>query len=271
MTEYLRRSEIAMIESAGVTLAAGSSGEGPSVLLLHGPGIDSEVFGATEAGLGMDVRTASYDRRGYGNSQTEDPLRGTTVSEQAEDAARVIAGLALAPTLVVGHDVAALMALDLMLRHPSLLHGAVLVEPALLSLVPAGRELAAEIVEVIQQGARDGGPGGAVEAYLEHVGGPGALERLGHDRLTRARENARPFAADLAAGPAWRYSPRELRGLDALPVTVVVGSRSAPARRAAGTELARLIPGARLVELDAGHLVPLDDPEGLAAAVRAAA
>jgi pimeloyl-ACP methyl ester carboxylesterase len=270
MTDDAFRARDARIDSAGATLAVESSGDGPSVLLLHGPAIDSEVFEATEAGLGADLRITSYDRRGYGRSPTEAPLRGTTVSEQAEDAVRVIASLELAPTLVVGHDVAALVALDLVLRHPALVRGAVLVEPALLSLVPAGRELAAQIVEVIQRGARDDGPGGAVEAYLEHVGGPGALERLGHDRLTRARANARPFAADLAAAPAWRYAPRELRGIQT-PVTLVVGSRTAPARRAAGVRLAEMIPGASLVELDAGHLVPVDDPDGLAAAVRAAA
>lgn len=267
MTERPRRP--ASVEAAGVTLGVESTGDGPAVLLLHGPGLDSGSLEATEAALGSDLRVVRYDRRGYGRSPTFDPLRGTSVSEQAEDAARVIAALELAPALVVGHDVAALVALDLMLRHRALVRGAVLVEPALHSLVPAGRELAAEIVEVVQRGAGDG-PGGAVEAYLEHAGGPGALERLGHDRLTRARDSARPFAADLAAGPSWRYVPRELRGLDA-PVTVVIGSRSAPARRGAGTELAGLIPGARLVELDAGHMIELDAPEALADVVRAAA
>jgi pimeloyl-ACP methyl ester carboxylesterase len=167
----------------------------------------------------------------------------------------------------VGFDVGALIALDLLLRHRAAVRGVVLVEPALLSLVAPGREAVAALREVVEAGAREGGPAGAVDAYLEHVGGPGTAARLGHDRLDAARANARPFAADLAAGPAWRYSPRELRGLEA-PVTVVSGARSAPARRAAAAELGRLVPGARLVEADAGHLVPIEDPEGLARAVR---
>jgi len=127
----------------------------------------------------------------------------------------------------------------------------------------------AALREVVETGVRDGGPGGAVEAYLEHAGGPGTLERLGQDRLNAARKNARPFAADLAAGPAWRYAPRDLREL-AAPVTVVSGERSARARRGAAAALAQLLPDAELVELDAGHLVPLEDPNGLARVVRTA-
>ena len=169
---------------------------------------------------------------------------------------------------MVGFEVGALVALDLLLRHRPLLAGAVLVEPALLSLVPEGREEVAAIRAALEAGAEDGAPG-AVDAYLEHVGGPEALTRLGPDRLGAARRAARPLAADLAAAPAWRYTPRDLRAIEA-SVTVVAGARSAAARRHAADELARLLSGAELVELDAGHLVPLDDPVGLAAAVRAA-
>jgi pimeloyl-ACP methyl ester carboxylesterase len=267
VTEHREVSSIAIVEAAGASLRVHSRGEGPAVLFLHGPALGAEVFYPTQATLGLDLRTVSYDRRAYRGSPTDEPFRGTTVSEQAEDAVAILRDPALSPAWVVGFDVGALIALDLLLRHRGLVRGAVLVEPALLSLVPAGRETVAGLREAVEAGARDRGPEGAVDAYLEHVGGRGALERLGHDRLSAARANARPFAADLAAGPAWRYSPRELRALDA-PVAVVSGARSAPARRGAAAELAELIPGARLVELEAGHLVPLEDPDGVARVVR---
>ncbi|MGI8596811.1 MAG: alpha/beta fold hydrolase [Thermoleophilaceae bacterium] len=261
------------VEAAGAGLAYRSSGEGPAVLFVHGPALGAEVFRDTltaiEALEGRAIRAVDYDRRAYRKSETFEPFRATTISEQAEDAVALIDALELAPVLVVGFDVGALVALDLLLRHRSRLSGAVLVEPALLSLVAEGREAVAALREVVETGVRDGGPGGAVEAYLEHAGGPGTLERLGQDRLNAARKNARPFAADLAAGPAWRYAPRDLREL-AAPVTVVSGERSARARRGAAAALAQLLPDAELVELDAGHLVPLEDPNGLARVVRTA-
>ena len=265
--------ESGSVDAAGARLSHHSTGVGPAVLFVHGPALGAEVFRDTLVALdaleGRPIRVVSYDRRAYGGSETLEPFRATTVSEQAEDAVVLVDALELAPVLVVGFDVGALVALDLLLRHRPRLGGAVLVEPALLSLVAEGREAVAGLREVVEEGVRDGGAGGAVEGYLEHVGGPGTLERLGHDRLNGARRNARPFAADLAAGPAWRYAPRDLREL-AVPVTVVSGERSAPAWRGAAAALARLVPDAELVELDAGHLVPMDDPEGLARVVRAA-
>ncbi len=255
------------VEAAGVALAVEEWGEGPPVLLLHGPALDRSSWAETVEALGEGVRTLAYDRRGYGESRTVEALRATSVSEQAEDAARVLEACAAGPVLLCAHDVSALTALDLLVRHPGLVHGAVLVEPAMLSLVAAGREATAELREVIQRGAREGGPAGAVDAYLEDLGGAGVLERLGPERADRARAAARPFAADLAAAPAWEYVPRELRGLRA-PITVVSGTRSPEVRRAAARALVELVPSARLVEIDAGHYLPLEAPGELADVVR---
>ena len=114
------------IEVAGAEIAARSSGEGAGVLFVHGPGLASWVFEATLLALGPqeEIKAVTYDRRGYGASTTDAPLRGTTVAEQAEDAVAVIEALELAPALVVGFEVGALVALDLLLRHRPLLSGA---------------------------------------------------------------------------------------------------------------------------------------------------
>jgi len=258
----------ATVEAAGVALAVEEWGEGPPVLLLHGPALDRSSWAETVEALGEGVRALAYDRRGYGESRAYEALRATTVPEQAEDAARVLEARDASPALLCAHDVSALTALDLLIRHPGLVRGAVLVEPAMLSLVAAGREATAELREVIERGAREGGPAGAVEAYLEDLGGAAVLERLGPERADRARAAARPFAADLASAPAWEYVPRELRALRA-PITVVSGSRSPDVRRAAAQALVELVPSARLLEIDAGHYVPLEAPAALADAARA--
>ncbi len=59
-----------------------------------------------------------------------------------------------------------------------------------------------------------------------------------------------------------------LGSLAALPVSVVHGRRDRYVPVAAGRELARRIPGAVYTELDAGHLLPLETPEVLAAVVQ---
>jgi esterase len=256
------------VEAAGVALAVEEQGEGPAVVLVHGPGLDRASWTETVAALGDDVRAVSYDRRAYGESATYGPFRATSIPEQAEDAARVIEARGAAPAVLCAHDVGALVALDLLVRHSGLVRAAVLIEPALLSLVAAGREATAALRELLSAGAREGGPAGAVEAYLEDLGGgPDVLERLGPERAERARASALPFAADLTSAPAWEYVPRELRAI-AAPVVVVSGERSPAVRRATARALVELLPTARMVEADAGHYVHLEDPAAVAEAVR---
>ncbi|MGI8441195.1 MAG: alpha/beta fold hydrolase [Thermoleophilaceae bacterium] len=256
------------VEAAGAALAVEEQGEGPAVVLVHGPGLDRASWTETVAALGDDVRAVSYDRRAYGESATYGPFRATSTPEQAEDAARVIEARGAAPAVLCAHDVGALVALDLLVRHSGLVRAAVLVEPALLSLVAAGREATAALRELLAAGAREGGPAGAVEAYLEDLGGgPDVLERLGPERAERARASALPFAADLTSAPAWEYVPRKLRAI-AAPVVVVSGERSPAVRRATARALVELLPTARMVEADAGHFVHLEDPAAVAGAVR---
>jgi pimeloyl-ACP methyl ester carboxylesterase len=249
-------------------LAYEERGAGPGVLLVHGAGVGRGLWTETLDALGDGVRAVAYDRRAYGASGAPEPYGGTTVEEQAEDAARVIRALDLGPALVCGHELGALVCLDLLRRHGGLVSGAVVIEPPLLSLSAAAPEYVSALHHVLEEAARERGAAGAVEAYLEDVGGPGTLERLGPGRVDDARAVARALAADLGAGPAWQFSRRELRGLSA-PVAVVSGRRSAPVRREAAQALARVL-GCVPVEVDAGHLVPLEAPDAVAGQILAA-
>ncbi len=250
-------------------LAYEEHGAGAPVLFVHGTGVGGGLWRETLSALAGGVRAIAYDRRGYGTSSAPEPYGGTTVEEQAEDAAGALYELGAAPAVVCGHELGALVGLDLLRRHGALVRGAVLVEPPLLSLSPSAPEYVSALREVVEDAARAGGPAAAVDAYLEEVGGQGTLERLGPERVAAARDAARAFAADLAAGPAWQFSRRELRAITA-PVAVVSGRRSSEVRLESAGALARLLRTSR-VEADAGHLVPIEAPEAVAEQVRALA
>ena len=83
-----------------------------------------------------------------------------------------------------------------------------------------------------------------------------------------ARRDTRAFVADLAAGPSWAAGRRELRAV-ATPVSLVMGWRSSPVWQEATRALAGLMPSAKLIELEAGHLAMLEQPEAIAEAARA--
>lgn len=257
----------ATVEAGGVPLAVDDRGSGPPVVLVHGVASARTVWAETVGALGSEVRTIAYDRRAYGDSGAPEPYTATTVGEQADDLIELMSALGIASAVLVGHALGALVALDVLMRAPTSVAAAVLIEPPVLWLSPRGPETVGDLRDAIELGARDGGPAGAVEAYLEHVAGPDALDLYGDERAAAARHDTRAFAADLAAGPSWSATRRELRGVE-VPVSLVTGWRSSPVQQEATRALADLMPSAKLIELEAGHLAMLEQPETIAEEVR---
>jgi pimeloyl-ACP methyl ester carboxylesterase len=261
---------VATVEAHGVELAVEEHGAGQPVVFVHGTAAARTVWRETIAALGDGVRAIAYDRRGYGDSEAPKPYGGTTVGEQAEDLAALVESLDAAPAVLCGHELGALICLDVLLRHPQLARAAVLIEPSMLWLTPGGTDTVSALREVVEKAAHKNGAAGAVEAFIEAVDGHAALARLGEERVAAARGAARAFAADLVAAASWPAGRRELRAIGA-PVTVAIGERSSPVRRDAARALAGLLANAELIELPAGHFGHVEAAPALAAAIAARA
>ena len=219
-------------------------GSGAPVLLIHGLAADAEAMAPVAQALAGEARVIAYDRRGYGSSGAPEPYHGTTVAEQAEDAAALLRALDPGPALVCGDGFGALIALDLAKRHRPLVASAVLGNPPLFMFVPEATErLAAQHVE-LEAAVREGGPEAGVEAWLGGRAQGAALER--------ARAAHRAFFADYAGLASWPVTRRELRALD-VPAVVLTGPSSPPHIVAAADALAALLPLA--ARADDGDLV----------------
>src|SRR5947209_13414328 len=157
------------VEAGGVDLCVEEHGTGVPVALVHGTATARSVWRELTAELAGKMRTLAYDRRAYGDSGAPEPYGGTAVGEQADDLAELIRALDAAPAVVCGHDLGALITLDAAARHPALVRAAVVIETPMLWLSPGGPEVVGETRGAVERGARDGGPGGAVEAFLEPV------------------------------------------------------------------------------------------------------
>ena len=259
---------LATVEAGGVELAVEERGSGPPVVFVHGTANARSVWRETVMALGDGFRSIAYDRRAYGDSGAPEPYGGTTVGEQADDLAALIESLGAEGAIVCGHELGALAALDLLLRHRGLARAAVLVEPSMLWLSAGGTDAVSTLREVVEKAALGRGPAAAVAAFLEAVDGPAAVRMLGEERLAAAQSAPRAFAADLAAAASWPAGRRELARITA-PVTVLSGERSAPVRREAAESLVRLLPQAELVHVAGGHLLPVEAPSEVAAAIAA--
>jgi pimeloyl-ACP methyl ester carboxylesterase len=224
------------VEGAGVDLAYEELGAGPPVLLIHGLAADARALAPLAGALAPDARVIAHDRRGYGSSGSPEPYTGTTVMEQAEDAAAVLTHLDATGAVAAGDGFGALVALDLLRRHPALVRAAVAADPPLFALVPEATEvLAAQRLEV-HEALRDRGPEAGVSAWL--------AGRVQGEALERARAGHRGFYADFAGLASWDVTRRELRAIGQ-PVVVLTGPGSGEVFRLAADRLAALLPAVR--------------------------
>jgi pimeloyl-ACP methyl ester carboxylesterase len=224
------------VEGAGVALTYVEEGAGPSAVVLHDLAADALTVAPLTAALAAQgLRAIAYDRRGYGGSGAPEPYHGTTVQEQAEDAAALLEALDAVPAVLVGVGFGALVVLELLVRRPALARGAVVVEPPLLAYVPEATEVLGAQRQGLEEALRDDGPAAAVARWLGAGADPARVERAGR--------SASAFFADYAGLATWMPARRELRAI-AVPVGVVTGPATPSHLVKAADELAGLVPGA---------------------------
>ncbi len=201
----------------GVELHYSTAGEGPPLLLIAGIGGVCEL--PLEA-LSERSRVIAYQRRGYGASSAPDPYAATTVTEQSADALALLGALAAEPANLIGFGFGALIALDLALRQPSVISGAVLVDPPLYSLdIGSTRELADQRA-AIEAALLAGGSDAAIAALL----GAGASAA----QLASAQASSAASFADYAGLASLELTHRELRECK-VQITIISTAAASPA------------------------------------------
>ena len=159
-----------LIEVNGTSLYYEVRGSGPAVLFIPGALGDAGYFTQVAEELADEFSTVIYDRRGNSRSLRPPGWKMTSMDEQGDDAAGLLEALALVPAVVYGNSIGAIIGLNLLLRYPHLLRGAMLHEPPLLSVLAHPETVIAMIQATIARGREEGGPRGAVEAFLRAVG-----------------------------------------------------------------------------------------------------
>jgi pimeloyl-ACP methyl ester carboxylesterase len=256
------------------TVAAGSTmlyhevrGEGPPVLLIMGATGDAGHLAALAGALADEFTVVTYDRRGNSRSPRPPGWTTTSVEEQAGDAAALLRALALAPAAVFGTSSGGLFALGLAIRHPELVRGAVLHEPALYSVLERPEELGAAVGAPVRAAMAAGGPTTAIERFWRLVSGDANWERLEPGLRRRMIEGAETYlGVERGAFDAYRPDDATLAAL-APPVQVVASAESAPFFGEIARWLAGRL-GVEVVRTPGTHTPYLDHPKELARTVR---
>src|SRR5512135_1000562 len=114
-------------------------GDGEPVFLIHpsiiADGLDRPLLAQME--LASRYQLIHYHRRGWmGSTLGPEPL---TVARLTSDAAALLGHLGVSTAHVAGHSIGGLIALQLALDAPELVHSLALLEPPL-RMVPSGKE-----------------------------------------------------------------------------------------------------------------------------------
>lgn len=253
------------VHANGTTLHAEQSGDGPSVVFVHGMCGDGRVWSDQVNRLTDRFRCTTYDRRGHTRSPRTDAIE--TVELHTDDLAGLITTLDLAPTIVVGSSGGARIALDLIRRYPHLVSAAVLSEPPVGALAPdLFPSMIGEVAPAVRHAADTEGPRAAVDAFFAAIC-PGLWSRIDDSHKDRYRDNASMLFADLGM-PPYQITQDDVARID-VPTLVIAGSVSHPALRTAAHTLAGWLPDARYLELDCGHVTYAERPEQFSRAISA--
>ena len=251
-----------------------TAGVGHLVVLLHGQPGDPQIWDGVQQHLaGHGLRLLAVDRPGYGSSQ----LEPGGFRHNAAELIRLIEDRG-GPAIVVAHSWAAAPALMAARRSPELIDGLVLCapvgDPSSVTLVDRllGRTMLGR--GLLRLGLALGGwlgarPGGD---RLLSAAGLGRLDRRGVQAATRPARNRRARRAAAIEQTALIEELADVRRAApsvATPTVVIAGTHDGVVPPGAVGTLARTIRHARLIEVDGGHLVPVEHPSAVADAVLA--
>jgi pimeloyl-ACP methyl ester carboxylesterase len=202
-----------------------ATGHGPPVLLIAGTPGDGGQFARVAGLLAADHLVITYDRRGTSRSERLTSWQSTSVAEHADDAARLLSAVGVDDATVFGTSNGAAVALELAVRHPDRVAGALLHEPPLLTVVSDPEPVASAIGALIGDAMQAGGPPAALAAFLRFAFGDDVVDGWTTEFRDRMLANAEMvFAVELPAFQAYRPDPVAL-GRVATPARVVVGEQ----------------------------------------------
>lgn len=109
-----------MIQPVAERTPAGTSyldvGQGQPVVLIHGVGLNKEMWGGQFVGLANDYRVIAYDMLGHGQSRV--PAADTPLEGYADQLAELLDHLQIAQATVIGFSMGGLVARAFALNYP---------------------------------------------------------------------------------------------------------------------------------------------------------
>ncbi|WP_339468797.1 MULTISPECIES: alpha/beta fold hydrolase [unclassified Pseudomonas] len=235
-----------------------ATGQGQPVVLIHGVGLNKEMWGGQVVGLATNYRVITYDMLGHGASPR--PAAGTPLLGYADQLLELLDHLQLPQATVIGFSMGGLVARAFALHYPDRLKSLVVLN----SVFNRSPEQRAGVIERTAQAAEHG-PDANAESALSRwfsreyqAANPAQIAAL---RQTLAGNDPQGYLTtyELFATQDM-YRADDLKGLRA-PTLVATGELDPGSTPEMARQLADRIPGATVAVLaEQRHMMPVESP-----------
>mgnify|MGYP006285278301 CR=1 FL=1 len=249
--------------SSGLSISYKTRGRGRTIVLLHPVGMCSDFWVPVIQELEEEFRMIAPDARGHGDSDV--PCQQFGLAQLADDVSELVCAVGQVPTIAVGCSMGGMIVQALIARYPALLRGGLIANTA-----HRRDDVGRAAMEQRAKAAEAGMPI-TIQTTLNRWF-DADMQVLRPDLVLKARDwllNADPIVH------AWSW--RAIGGLNyndqleatKVPCMALAGLRDQSTPVSAMKDMAASIPGCRYVEMDTGHLAPMENPKEFASHVRA--
>ncbi|MGE8186063.1 alpha/beta fold hydrolase [Pseudomonas sp. NPDC086278] len=235
-----------------------ATGQGQPVVLIHGVGLNKEMWGGQVVGLSSQYRVIAYDMLGHGASPL--PESGTPLLGYADQLRELLDHLQLPQATVIGFSMGGLVARAFALHYPERLRGLVVLN----SVFNRSPEQRAGVIARTSQAAEHG-PDANAEAALSRwfsreyqAANPAQIAAL---RQTLANNDPQGYLTTYELFATQDMYRADDLGCIHVPTLIATGELDPGSTPQMAMQLAERIPGATVAVLaEQRHMMPVESP-----------
>lgn len=233
-------------------------GQGQPVVLIHGVGLNKEMWGGQVVGLSGQYQVIAYDMLGHGASPR--PSANVDLKGYAEQLLELLDHLQLQKVVVIGFSMGGLIARAFALHFPQRLDALVILN----SVFNRSEQQRAGVIERTAQAA-EYGPDANAEAALsrwfsrEYQGAnPAQIQAL---RQTLAQNDPQGYLTTYSLFATQDMYRADDLGTLKVPTLIATGELDPGSTAQMARQLAEQIPGAEVAVLEQQrHMMPMESP-----------
>lgn len=261
------------------------------IVFIHANGFNARTYRSILRPLAQDLRIVAPDLRGHGRTQLPLKAEGRrSWRDLRDDITALLEALEGPPVTLAGHSMGGTVSLLAAAKAPERVRELVLFDPVMLGPIgvamahlPFATALAARRAPIAVAAARRRSVFESRAAAFKAYKGRGAFktwpDAMLKDYIADGFNDRLDGTVELACPPGWEavnYTTHAHDPYAALrkfggPVRILRGSRGSTCRVKDIAAFERRYPGATIEKIEGGHFFPMEKPEIVRAALRAAA